>query len=397
MDPSTMQLIQTLSAEANSSLSGFQSSASESARIDALEKVLKLARALEKPRDAILKLGFSPTYLMAVKVAIDLKIFSILANATLPVGLDELAAAKPADPLLVERIMRLLCQNGFAQESAPCEYIATAISKEMTQRTSIGVIESLFLELLPAIQKTPEYLELLKYQNPSDPNFAPLQYAHNFRIDSFQWLCQNPEIMTRFNTFMEGQRAGRAHWGDWYPVRERILNADFKPDQALLVDIGGGRGHDILEFKKRFPDVSAKYVLAELPGVLEDAEELDADIQKLPYDFWTTEQPIKGARVYYFKMVFHDWADEKARIILNNIKASMEKGYSKIVVEEYIVADMNAGAIHGITDIGVMVFCSGLERTRQRWASLFESVGLQTTFWAREGDGLGIIEAELPN
>lgn len=39
--------------------------------------------------------------MVAVKVAHDLGIFELLSQATLPIPLDELAASKPADPLLV--------------------------------------------------------------------------------------------------------------------------------------------------------------------------------------------------------------------------------------------------------------------------------------------------------
>lgn len=38
---------------------------------------------------------------MAVKLALDMKVFPVLAEATSPVPLATLAAAKPADPLLV--------------------------------------------------------------------------------------------------------------------------------------------------------------------------------------------------------------------------------------------------------------------------------------------------------
>lgn len=38
---------------------------------------------------------------MAVKIAHDMNVFPVLAQATGPVPLAELAAAKPADPLLV--------------------------------------------------------------------------------------------------------------------------------------------------------------------------------------------------------------------------------------------------------------------------------------------------------
>lgn len=42
-----------------------------------------------------------------------------------------------------ERVMRLLVANGFAEETAPCTYLPTAVSNEMTRRAAIGVLESL--------------------------------------------------------------------------------------------------------------------------------------------------------------------------------------------------------------------------------------------------------------
>lgn len=48
-----------LLAKAQESLALFQSTGTETARIDAHEKALQLARSLERPRDAVLKLSFS--------------------------------------------------------------------------------------------------------------------------------------------------------------------------------------------------------------------------------------------------------------------------------------------------------------------------------------------------
>lgn len=393
--------IKKLLVEVQASLDVYQSDPTDTSRVEAQEKALKLARALEKPRDAILKIAYSPTVVMAVKVAHDLNVFLTLANATSPVLLNELAVLKPADPLLVERMMRLLVAHGFAEEPEPCEYLPTALSKEMTQRTSIGVVESLFLEFLPGIQKVPEYLQVIGYKSPEDPLFAPLQYAHNFKQDGFSWLCENPAALTRFNAFMEGQRADRPHWADWFPIPDQILASAHKgSDGPLLVDIGGGRGHDLLGFKQRFPEAPGKLVLEDLPTVIEEARSaLDLEgngIDAVGYDFFAQEQPIKGARVYYFRNIFHDWSDDKARLIIKNLVPAMERGYSKVLMEEYIIPDKNARALEGMTDIAVMVFCSGLERTRQRFTNLLESAGLKVTkFWTREGDGQGIIEAEL--
>lgn len=50
--------------------------------------------------------------------------------------------------------MRLLVAHGFAEEPEPCEYLPTALSEEMTQRTSIGVIESLYVSQSPCLSTT---------------------------------------------------------------------------------------------------------------------------------------------------------------------------------------------------------------------------------------------------
>lgn len=92
----------------------------------------------------------------------------------------------------------------------------------------------------------------------------------------------------------------------------------------------------------------------------------------------------------------HDWSDEKCQTILRHITAVMEKGYSKLLIEDYILSDQNPAPRHTMTDMIVMVFCSGMERTKEMWTELLNSVGLDIVkFWTPDGDGLGIIEAEL--
>lgn len=98
---------------------------------------------------------------------------------------------------------------------------------------------------------------------------------------------------------MEGQRADRPHWGDWFPVREQILNhPDIGADTPLLVDIGAGRGHDLIGFRKRFPNAPGKLVLEDLSAVIEEvqgAQDLTAaDIDTVSYDFFNQVQPVQG-------------------------------------------------------------------------------------------------------
>ncbi|KAJ6013349.1 Plant methyltransferase dimerization [Penicillium herquei] len=329
--------IKDLLAETSALIDEIESTNGDGLRVEAQEKATQLARALEIPRIAILKLAFSPVTFMAVMAAHHMGIFSVLGDTDSPVPLATLAAPKAADPLLVERILRVLIASGFAEEPSPGEYLPTALSKEMTLRPSIGIVDSLRI-----------YLAFSK-----------------------------PETLTRFNSFMEEHLGNRPDWGDWFPVQEQLLDHVYlKPDAPFLVDI---------------EDVP--HVLEEIRGV-QDLEK--AGIETVPYNFFTNVQPIQGARVYFFKHVLHDWSDEKAAIIFNNLKPAMKRGFSKIIMEDYIFPDRNAHSISCLTDLAVMVWFSGMERTRQRWIDLLESVGLRILkFWVREGDDLGIIEADV--
>jgi hypothetical protein len=54
-----IQQLQNLLAETKAALDAFQSDVLEKSRIDAQDKAFQLARALERPRDAILKLSYA--------------------------------------------------------------------------------------------------------------------------------------------------------------------------------------------------------------------------------------------------------------------------------------------------------------------------------------------------
>ena len=143
------------------------------------------------------------------------------------------------------------------------------------------------------IHKTPVFLERTMYQNPIDPLNGPAQYAYNTQLSTWDWLSENPLALDHFNTFMEGIRADAAHWADWFPVQKQLLDGAATDDRPLLVDIGGGRGHDLMAFKQKFPAAPGQFVLEDLPWVIDDIQSLDAGIKRVKHDFFTP-QPIKG-------------------------------------------------------------------------------------------------------
>ncbi|KAL3494925.1 hypothetical protein BJX62DRAFT_197028 [Aspergillus germanicus] len=91
---------------------------------------------------------------------------------------------------------------------------------------------------------------------------------------------------------MSNSMGARTYWIDWYPVQSRILDGATS-DTALIVDIGAGKGHDLLAFADEFPD-AGRLVLQDLPAVVDRLDgALGTAIEVVAYGFFT-EQPIKG-------------------------------------------------------------------------------------------------------
>jgi hypothetical protein len=75
----------------------------------------------------------------------------------------------------------------------------------------------------------------------------------------------------------------------------------------------------------------------------------------------------------------------------------MEPGYSRLFLYEFILPDTGCSLLQAGFDIQMMGMHAGMERTRAQWTKLLEGEGFRVIkFWmAPEGDGEGIVEAEL--
>lgn len=204
-------------------------------------------------------------------------------------------------------------------------------------------------------------------------------------------------MMTNFNNFMSGQRMNRKDWYDFFPVEEILFKGVKRdePDATLLIDIAGGEGHDTEAFHKRFPDAPGKLILQDLPPTIDNVKQLDDAVIRMKYDFFTP-QPVQGARAYYFRSIFHDWPDQDCINIMKNIAVAMKKGYSKLLIFEWILPDKGTPLYPALLDMNMMAILNGMERNRTQWNALLEAAGLKVIkFWTIADEVEGLIEAEL--
>jgi len=122
---------------------------------------------------------------------------------------------------------------------------------------------------------------------------GPFQYAYDTQLNGFAWIMQpeNSTLLHNFNTWMAGTHA--AHWLDWFPVKEEVIKGLEQDEKAVtMVDVGGSLGHELLELKKRYPELPGRLVLQDLPETIKGVAETKV-FEHAVHDFFTP-QPVEG-------------------------------------------------------------------------------------------------------
>lgn len=250
---------------------------------------------------------------------------------------------------------------------------------------------------LSSLVSLPSWLAEHQWQTPNDVSDGPYQAAFNTSLNFFEWLQAHPPYGMQFNHHMGGYRQGRPSWmdPDFYPVQERLVAG--LAGSVLLVDIGGGLGHDLDEFRRKHPDAPGRLILQDLPVVIGQVGALHERVERMAYDFYT-EQPVVGARAYYMHSVLHDWPDDVCARILARVAAAMTPGYSRLLINENVIPGTGADWQATALDLMVLALLSSRERTETDWRRLLAAAGLRVVkIWStdRQNGVESLIECEL--
>ena len=102
--------------------------------------------------------------------------------------------------------------------------------------------------------------------------------------------------MTQFSNHMAGTQAVLATWMDtkYYPFEKNLVEgAATQEDAALLVDLGGNKGHDLQELCQKYCSFPGRFIGKDQASVNKEATGLDPRIIPMELDF-STPQPVKG-------------------------------------------------------------------------------------------------------
>ncbi|MCX6251469.1 MAG: methyltransferase [Bacteroidetes bacterium] len=313
------------------------------------------------PASVVLYEQFQVYWLLpCIKVAAELDIAGILKKG--PKTLDEIVSMTGTHRESLFRMMRALCSQGIFRKQKDGRFVNTRKSKALTQGKNS--IRYMLLHHLGTINWIP--LGDLSYSVRTGKNTFSRIYGKGI----YDFLSDHPSESALFDKSMTNLTN---------LAIEPILSAcDFSKNK-IIADIGGGEG--LLLSSILHKHTHLRGLLNDLPEALKNAETTIAKynvserVTITPGNFF--ESVPSGADVYILKNIIHNWNDEKAVVILSNIKKALPVD-GKILLIEMIIEEDNSPSFGKLIDIQMMTFFDGAkERTLEEFRRIIADSGLR--------------------
>ena len=190
---------------------------------------------------------------------------------------------------------------------------------------------------------------LQKWPGSEEPTETGFNYAKNTSDTFFDSMGKDPAQAKRFASAMSllHKRPGYelqhvVSCYDWAKLGAQNIDSTSHPQQtdtnSLVVDIGGSTGHVATALLDAFSNLQC--VVQDLPEVVHSCtvpEHLQGRLSFQAHDFFA-DQPLKGARVYFFRWILHDWSDKYAIKILRALIPGLRPD-SEIIVNEFCLPE----------------------------------------------------------
>lgn len=126
-------------------------------------------------------------------------------------------------------------------------------------------------------------------------------HTFTFGRPLYKRLQAEPHKSALFNKIMSAFKHNRENWVDIFPF-EKKLGEPVPADQVLVIDIAGGVGHRLRDFKLKFPWATGRALLQDQAHVLPTAETnpkvfaglQECGIETMAHDIFKP-QPVQGS------------------------------------------------------------------------------------------------------
>jgi hypothetical protein len=316
----------------------------------------------------------------ALQTALKLQIPDRVAAGTRAVN--ELARDAGVDEDALYRIMRALASLGVFDEQQPRTFDLT-LTGRMLQKGQPGFYDMGLWITSPFHFRV--YAEMLHSVTTGTP---AAEKVTGMPVFEYFAKPENKELSEIFNNAMTGFSTD---------VAPAALDAYDFSGIDVLVDVAGGHGKVLAAILARYP--AMRGILFDVPHVIAGAAPLiDAAGVKdrcatVSGDFFTEVPEGSG---YIMKHIIHDWDDDRARMILRNIRAKLQgKPNGKVLLLEAVLQPGNAPDLGKLIDIEMLMIPGGRERSESEFRSLFASAGFELTRVVPTRSPLSVIEARV--
>lgn len=197
-------------------------------------------------------------------------------------------------------------------------------------------------------------------------------FEHVFGLKTWDYYAQHPEAAVLFNNMMTEWTASAA------PTVAAAY--DFSTTHTL-VDVGGGHGQMLASILQAHPTLHG--VLFDLPNVVRGAPPLlegagVADRCEVIGGDAFTAVPA-GYETYLLSRVIHDWDDERALTILSRCRQAMQPRGKVLLAERVILTGSTPPVLVLESDVQMLVWTGGKERTDAEYRALLGAAGFELT------------------
>lgn len=301
------------------------------------------------------------------------------ALAAGPMSADELAQRVHANPDALGRLMRALVSEGVFCRRRDGRYALNALADCL--RSDAPVSLSGMARYLGAPQHRELWSHLVDAIRTGEAVLPELR-----GMEAFDYLATEPEFGEIFNEAMTGVSE--------VAIAPMVAVYDFT-GFTTIIDIGGGHGRLLSAILAAAPNASG--VLYDLPEVIEGAPELlrkygTADrVRTLAGSFF--DSAPEGGDLYVLKSVIHDWPDEKALMILRNIRSAAAPGTTLLLVET-VIPEHDREFLGKWSDLEMLLGINARERTEAEFRALYEQAGFRLTRVVPTASPFSLVEGQ---
>lgn len=315
----------------------------------------------------------------ALFVAVQLRIADELAAG--PRSTADLAKGAGANEDALYRVLRALAMVGLFSEARPRTFALTPAGSLL--RTGVPGSVRDVVEWLCDPLHFRVYAETMHTVKTGEPAGEKVLGG-----PVFEYLERDPEESARFNDAMTNFSAG---------VAPAALQAYDFSGIDVLVDVAGGHGMVLASILRQYP--AMRGILFDLEHVVAGAATFDAlgvrdRVQTMSGDFFKAVPA--GGDAYILKHILHDWDDERAGVILTNVRKALdEKPHGKVILLETVIQPGNEPDFGKLIDLEMLLIPGGRERTADEFGALFARAGFELTRVVPTQSPLSVIEGRV--